>query len=244
MSQVAGLLDSFKNTLKSRGLTYRDLAQALELSESSVKRLFSTKALSLERLEFLCEHFDISLSEVIKRANFELEKWEATMSFEQESALARDPQLLALYSLIYSGLRISEILRRYDISKPRCERLLLKLDKLGLIELHLKNKVRLKSGAGLAFKKDGPLGAMLFKVARERFLNDSFSGERDFIRFANIKLTPVLITKLRHRLSTIEKEIEEESRFVRDETPGAVDMGVMLAFRPWHFEQFSALKKK
>ncbi len=244
MSQVAGLLESFKNTLKSRGLTYRDLALALELSESSVKRLLSTKALSLERLEFLCEHFDISLSEVIKRANLEREDSQASMSFEQESALAKEPELLALYSLLYSGLKVSEILRRYELTKARCERLLLSLDKLNLIELHAGNRVRMNSGAGLAFKKDGPLGAMLFKVARERFLNDNFSGEQDFIRFANIKLTPVLITKLRHRLSVIEKEIEEESRFVRDETPGAREMGVMLAFRPWHFEQFSALKKK
>lgn len=244
MSQVSGLLEALKSTMKIRGVTYKDVAAILELSESSVKRLFSTKSLSFDRLELICEHFEISLSEVFKRAELEGQDSEASMSVEQESALASSPELLSLYALLYSGLKSSEILKAYDINKVRLERLLLKLDKLGLIELHANNRVKLKIGSGIAFKKDGPMGAKLFQIARERFLQDNFSGENDFIRFANIKLTPVLLAKLRHRLRALEKEIEEESRFIRDDTPGGIDMGVMLAFRPWHFEQFSALKKR
>ncbi len=244
MSQVSGFLEAVKATFKLRGITYKEVALALDLSESSVKRLFSTKALSFDRLEFLCEHFDISLTEVIKRADMDAQDTEVTMTIEQESALAKEPELLSLYALLYSGLKVSEILKKYDLTKLKCERQLLKLDKLGLIELHANNRVRMKLGPGLAFKKEGPLGSKLFELARERFLQDSFSGESDFIRFANIKLTPTLISKLRHRLRTLEKELEEESRFVREDAPGVREMGVMMAFRPWHFEHFSALRRK
>ena len=34
------LIDALKRALRARGVTYRDVARALELSEPSVKRLF------------------------------------------------------------------------------------------------------------------------------------------------------------------------------------------------------------
>ena len=51
MDQTAKLLDTLKAYLKSRDITYRNLAQRLKLSESSIKRVFSEKTLSLKRLE-------------------------------------------------------------------------------------------------------------------------------------------------------------------------------------------------
>ena len=43
MDQTAKLLDTLKAYLKSRDITYRNLAQRLKLSESSIKRVFSEK---------------------------------------------------------------------------------------------------------------------------------------------------------------------------------------------------------
>ncbi len=43
MDQTAKLLDTLKAYLKSRDITYRNLAQRLRLSESSIKRVFSEK---------------------------------------------------------------------------------------------------------------------------------------------------------------------------------------------------------
>ena len=55
MSQTDQLLDALKRVLRERGLTYADAAGALELSEASVKRLFSQRQFTLERVERLCE---------------------------------------------------------------------------------------------------------------------------------------------------------------------------------------------
>ena len=51
MSQTDQILTALKKCLRAKGLTYRDVAAALELSEASVKRLFSEQSFSLKRLE-------------------------------------------------------------------------------------------------------------------------------------------------------------------------------------------------
>ena len=62
MSQTRPLVDTLKQELRKQRVTYRRVSEALELSETSVKRLFSEEAFSLKRLEKICEllHLDIS----------------------------------------------------------------------------------------------------------------------------------------------------------------------------------------
>ncbi|MCY7313627.1 MAG: helix-turn-helix transcriptional regulator, partial [Pseudoxanthomonas sp.] len=52
------LIDALKRTLRAQGITYRDLALRLKLSEASVKRMFSQRAMTLQRLEQVCEVLD------------------------------------------------------------------------------------------------------------------------------------------------------------------------------------------
>lgn len=50
MTQITQLISTLKQRLKAAGMTYRDVAQALDLSEPSVKRLLASGRLTLERL--------------------------------------------------------------------------------------------------------------------------------------------------------------------------------------------------
>lgn len=43
MTQTVELLNTLKKCLKAKGLNYRDLAEALNLSEASIKRLFPSR---------------------------------------------------------------------------------------------------------------------------------------------------------------------------------------------------------
>ena len=58
------LVVALKRLLKAQGITYAALAKRLNLSEAAVKRMFSQQALSLLRLEQVCEVLDIGLSEL------------------------------------------------------------------------------------------------------------------------------------------------------------------------------------
>ncbi len=61
MDEIARLLETLKRSLRARGLTYRDVARELDLSESSVKRLFSTGSLSLTRVTRICRMLELSV---------------------------------------------------------------------------------------------------------------------------------------------------------------------------------------
>ena len=64
MPQVHALFNNLKNELKARGLTYKDVADHLDLTEASVKRLFSTEDMSLRRLDSICELMTIDLADL------------------------------------------------------------------------------------------------------------------------------------------------------------------------------------
>jgi len=45
------LVETLKRVLKGRGITYAQVAERLRLSEASVKRMFSRRDFTLQRLE-------------------------------------------------------------------------------------------------------------------------------------------------------------------------------------------------
>jgi len=66
MAQTSQLIDTLKKLLKRQGKTYADVAERLELSEASVKRLFSEKNVSLTRLDSICSLLDIEISDLVR----------------------------------------------------------------------------------------------------------------------------------------------------------------------------------
>ena len=55
MAQATALIDALKRVLREQGITYADVAQRLELSLPSVKRLFADRQFTVQRLDQVCE---------------------------------------------------------------------------------------------------------------------------------------------------------------------------------------------
>ena len=66
MAQINPLLKTLKKALKAHGLTYLKIAEALELSEASVKRLFAEQTISLQRLEQICQLMEMEISDLVQ----------------------------------------------------------------------------------------------------------------------------------------------------------------------------------
>ena len=60
---VTQLIATIKRQLKSKGLTYRDVARALQLSEPSVKRLFSSERFTVDRLAQISHLLEFTLAD-------------------------------------------------------------------------------------------------------------------------------------------------------------------------------------
>src|SRR5690554_7972479 len=67
MAQTSAIVSELKRQLRAHGLTYQDVAQALELSEASVKRLFSDRQFSLKRLDQICGLMGMEITDLVRK---------------------------------------------------------------------------------------------------------------------------------------------------------------------------------
>ena len=64
----AAVMRAIKTILKVKKMTYRDLAEILEMSESGVKKILSAKDGSFGRVLQMCRALDVSLDDLIAEA--------------------------------------------------------------------------------------------------------------------------------------------------------------------------------
>ena len=135
MTQTTLLLETLKQEIRRRGKTYADAAVALGLSEASVKRLFSEKSFSLERLDTLCQWLGIDIVELVQQMEFRQQQV-SQMTEEQEQELVSGYiKLLITAHSLFNRWTFTEIIETYRISETEGIPLLARLDRMGLIQM-------------------------------------------------------------------------------------------------------------
>ena len=236
MSQTNQWVDTLKRCLKTRGITYKDVAIALELSEASIKRLFSERSLSMKRLEQICRLMDMSFSDLARMNDLTYQERQTTLDASQEAALAKDAILLSYFYLLLKGWKIGRIAKRFALDKPRQIRLLAKLDRLGLIELQPGNRVRLLTARRIQWQRDGPVRRLYEREVKQAFLHDKFSESTAQFSFESAELAPESARLILRRLSRVTREFDELAEL--DVNLGPTEKrgyGLMLALRPWAY---------
>jgi len=92
MAQTKLIISTLKKTLKLHGKTYADVAQHLELSEASVKRMFAQESFSLNRLDAICTMMNMEITELMQLVNESTSRQISELSDEQEKQLVSDIQ--------------------------------------------------------------------------------------------------------------------------------------------------------
>jgi DNA-binding Xre family transcriptional regulator len=176
MSQVSLLIDVVKKNLHERGLTYAHVARGLKLSESSVKRVFAEKNLSLDRLEQICELMNLEIADLLELTRA-AERRITQLTEEQEQALVSDPKLLLVGVLAISHWTAGHILEEYQLSKAELVGLLTRLDRLQIIDLLLDNRIKVRLAHNFAWRKGGPIQHFFEERVQQQFFKSSFLGE-------------------------------------------------------------------
>ena len=132
MSQIKQITTLIKGLLKQQNITYAALADELQMSEANVKRMFAKQALSLQRLERICEILQLSMSELflLLERNKVLV---STLTNEQEQQLVNDIKLLLVAVCVRDAWSFAEIVEQYSITEHQCLQLMARLDKLKMI---------------------------------------------------------------------------------------------------------------
>ena len=93
MAQARALVGVLKQVLKSRGVTYAEIARRLGMSEASIKRVFAKGSFTLERLDKICDVLGIEITDLAKMVEHESERV-VQLTLQQEKAIVADPKLM------------------------------------------------------------------------------------------------------------------------------------------------------
>lgn len=244
MSESAQIIDVLKRTLKSRGITYRDLAQRIGLSEASVKRIFSAETFTLERLEAICMAMGMSMSDIVRLASESLQPGAHYLSLEQEELLASSPKLFAIFFWLLNGRSAAEIQARMGLNDRELRALFVKLDAARLIELLPRLKTRLRVGPMVAWRADGPVRRAHERQVKAEFLQSEFSGPDEALHFHAAELSPASAQLLFRKLEQLSREFAEFAALDRHlPIKSKRSVALLLAYRPWIFSMFNGLTR-
>lgn len=175
MSMTDSMVGSLKQHMRSQGITYKQAALALNLSEVSVKRLFSEKSFSLSRLETLCELANTDFGELLALAEISLQQQEV-LTVQQEQYIVDNPKLLLVGVCIINSFSFDDIIEKYQFNEPELIGIFTALDKLKIIELLPGNRYRLKISPKLHWQPNGPIqryfvGSLLGELLTDEIKN-------------------------------------------------------------------------
>lgn len=234
--------NALKRVLKTRGLTYADVARALQLSEATVKRQLSRGPIELERLDRLCEWLEIDFYELARLAR-RAAQTSPQLSLAQESALAAEPQLLMAFHLLCNEWSVAAIRAEFGLSAPQMVKLLARLDRLALIELLPGDQVRLKVPREVVWRNPGPVRQRYAQIATGEFLRDGFEERQALLRLEVKELSDASLALLRRKLERIATEFNELAQ-MDAELPERQrrSAGMLVALRPWVFSLLDSLR--
>ena len=244
MAQRVQLVIELKRVLKERGITYAQIARHLRLSQASVKRLFSSQDFSLSRIDEICELAGLELVDLAARLR-EGRAPITELSLAQEEELMGDPKLFLMCYLMMNKWRFEDIVRTYDLSEREAQRLLIRLDRLRIIELQPSNRARLLVTRSFAWRPGGPVQRFLHDTLLKEFFDSRFEEPQAEFRFFAAALTPSAMAQIRRGILNVTREAldlaEQDAGLPMSERHGAA---LVLALRPWHFSGFQKIRRK
>src|SRR5579859_6815085 len=144
-SQVEVMMDVLRELFRQHGLRFSDVAERLSVTERTVTRWFSADSVETAVIERMCALVEIDLFALCEIASKRLEARPVRHTLQQEQALAESPLLTYLFAQICKGWTAKELRDDIDIPEPVLVDHLIRLDRIGLIELLPGNEIRLKT---------------------------------------------------------------------------------------------------
>ena len=244
MAHSGALVEVLKRELRSRGVTYAQVARKLGLSESSVKRMFSRKEFTLKRLDQVCQLTHSDFSDLARTLNRE-ENLVSQLTHEQEKEIASSIKLFLVAVCALNHVTPDQVVAIYDISRAECIQLLVKLDRIGFIQLQPNNRIRLLVSHDFTWLPDGPIQRFFKQHAHGDFNRSRFDRPDEYFLAVNGMLSGSSRATIVARLKRIAREFSElHSDDVRLPASQRSNMTMLVAIRHWELKAFAELRRK
>ena len=233
MTQAALLIQAIKQSLKSQNITYAAVAKHLGLSEASVKRMFAQEQITLDRIDAICELLGIEISDLLQKMQH-MSKRITQLTHEQEKMIVSDHKLCLLTICVVNHWSLAEILNYYKLNEFECIQYLATLDKIKIIELLPKNKIKLLISPGFTWLPNGPIQQFFQQYILSDFTQSNFQNKDEEMICQFGMLTTESNALFRKKLHHLAQEFlalsEQDSTESVDKKHGSA---CILMIRPW-----------
>jgi len=241
MTGSVQLVHGVKAHLRAQGISYRDLASRLGLSEPTVKRDLASGRFTLERLDRICEVLGIDLEQLLSMPDAAPV---TELTEEQENALVFHPKLLLVTYLVVNDWKFADITSTFRLEPSDLIDVLLKLDRLKILDFRPPNRLRKLTARNFSWRKDGPVQAYFLQKVIAEFFDARFEAPGDEMRFVAGTLSEASLLRFQASLRRVAMEFEQlahrDSRLPLGERDGC---SAILALRRWEFSEFAKLRR-
>lgn len=243
MSGSKLLLRSIREHLRAKGMTYRDLALRLGVSEPTVKRDLSRGNFSLGRLDRICEVLDVGIEELLRGGGDSLVLL-TELGDVQELELIADAKLLLTTYLVLNDWKFGEILSTFRIDENELVSLLLRLDAMRLVEYRPPNRIRKLTARNFSWRKDGPVHRFFIERILPEFFAARFDAPTDGFHFMGGSLSDGSMRYVAAEMSKLAREFDalarQDAGLPLEARKGC---SAVFALRSWEYSEFTKLRR-
>ncbi len=243
MSTSADLVVALKKELKSAQMTYADLALALGMAESSVKRMLAKGDMPLSRVDAICRALKLDFADLARRVA-DTQPLLAELTEAQEKAVVADKKLLLTAICVLSQWTLEQITGSYRLSEAECIKYLVQLDRIGIIELKALNRYRLKLAKTFRWRPHGAVMDYFRDNALLDYFSGGFNGDGEGLLLVHGSISRSLAPSFMERMQRVAQDFAQQHQ--ADQKLNDKDREgytLLLAMRSWEFEAFSALRR-
>lgn len=243
MSTTQDLVSAIKRELKAAQMTYADLAAALGLAESSVKRMLARGDMPLARIDAICRALRIDFADLARRVA-DSQPLLRELTQEQEQAVVRDRKLLLVAINVLSLWTLEQIVGTYRITEAECIGYLAQLDRIGIIELRPLNRYRLKVAKTFRWRPHGPVMQFFREEVVLDYYAGGFDGPAEGLLLVHGSISRALAPAFLERLQRVAQDFAQQHQTDQKLPVGELEgYTLLLAMREWEFGQFTQLRR-
>ena len=243
MSTTADLVAALKKELKTAQMTYADLAQALGMAESSVKRMLAKGDMPLSRIDAICRALALDFADLARHVA-DNQPLLRELTPEQERAVVADKKLLLMAICVLSQWTLEQVTTAYRLTEAEGIQYLAQLDRIGIIELRPFNRYRLKLAKTFRWRPHGAVMNYFREHALLDYFAGGFGGPGEGVLLVHGAISRSLAPAFMERMQRVAHDFAQQhladQKLPQSEREGYT---LLLALRSWEFEAFAGMRR-
>ncbi|MGE0632577.1 MAG: helix-turn-helix domain-containing protein, partial [Pseudobdellovibrionaceae bacterium] len=221
--RIDQLKEAVKLVMKKKKLTYEDLAEHLQVSLPTVKRILGPEELTLSRLLEICDWLKLNLSELESLAGLHAKQDRDCFTLEQEQFFVNNQHFLTYLGLLHDGDSPEKIATEFGLTPKSTELYLIRLERMNLLRRDSKGRVRMTHSDVPNLNGSGPLiraqyksllqkGSDIFQRQLGAALSAQKKGDKKvWVSMTMLRLSQKTATEWEEKYRSLQRDLELQS---------------------------------